>query len=1177
MATNTEKRRVEILTKADQSKASINELSAAARLLYNDLKKLPKGSEDFAKTFDKWKVIDQRLKSANNEIRDLDKGMKMAQQSTESWGSKLKSIALGSMVGQMATNGMSSLWGNFRGYIDKMSGTADQLSKIEKNANMTEAEVRKLNNTLKGMDTRTATADLRDLAIEGGKLGKSGKDLEEYIVQMNQVKVALGEDLGQDAVNQIGKMAGVYDESITKIASGVNEIGAASEASEGYLIDFAFRVGGTSKTLNVAIGDMLGYAAVLDKNGMAVEMAATAFNNTMLSMVKDASLFEKAAGLQAGALRKVIGEKGANEGLLFFIEALKNASNGEADFLERMQQVGIDGARGAQVFLTLSQNIGEVRKQQSIANQAVEEGTSVGKEYEKMNNNLAGSLAKLEKTVAKRLGLEAVGDALKFMAEWTTRNIDLLFALGELLLVAGATWLAYRSGIVLTTLAKKVFNTEVKTSIILQNAQKGAMIASQAVWALLTGNIGRASAAMRLFGTVTKMNPLGLLIGGLTMGVTLWQSFKDETEGSADAIGHVVNNTNKLNATQERAADIMKESAEAARQEFDALRNTLPGTKERSRLITEINGKYGTHLQNLKDEASFLKLVADEEERVVQAMMIKASTMAAEETLTEISKEYLVAKTEHDQALARLDADVKNRKLKFKQDSVYWDAWDDAERKLGEIELRRRKILETIKAQNAEFKKMGITIGDMSGGINMTGGSTGGSGKSTTDAEKQRDKEIRDAKEGVKAVMDVKEAVIKNSYLNQQISKEEFDQKMYLNELEYLEALRLLQVQYGESTAQIDVQIADHKINMMDKVAKHATDTEDEREKEKRKEIQDAKEAIKTKMQVEEAVIKNSYLNREIDKEEYTSRLYKNELEYLEAMRLLQLKYGESTAAIDVQIADHKSTDSDKPASVRAEELGAATVDVYRGIIDLIAMRENAELAADKKILDSRLATLEAQKNAGKISEKDYQDSKLKLEKEYNTKQAEIKRKQFERNRVALIAEAVMNTAVGVTKALTVAPPGGFVLAGLVGAAGALQIANLVAQPVPEFAKGGSTVDVTGQSGRRYNAKRGKPQGYYNTPAYIVGEKGGEYVIPNWLYTHPATMNMMNAIDAAVQSKNVGALGSINSGGDKMMVAAVNKLSTILESGIDSRIMWNNIEFDKNRQRWDDAESLSNF
>lgn len=1129
MATNTEKRRVEILTKADQSKASINELSAAARLLYNDLKKLPKGSEDFAKTFDKWKVIDQRLKSANNEIRDLDKGMKMAQQSTESWGSKLKSIALGSMVGQMATNGMSSLWGNFRGYIDKMSGTADQLSKIEKNANMTEAEVRKLNNTLKGMDTRTATADLRDLAIEGGKLGKSGKDLEEYIVQMNQVKVALGEDLGQDAVNQIGKMAGVYDESITKIASGVNEIGAASEASEGYLIDFAFRVGGTSKTLNVAIGDMLGYAAVLDKNGMNVEMAATAFNNTMLSMVKDASLFEKAAGLQAGALRKVIGEKGANEGLLFFIEALKNASNGEADFLERMQQVGIDGARGAQVFLTLSQNIGEVRKQQTIANEAVKEGTSVGKEYEKMNNNLAGVLAKLEKTVAKRLGLEGVGDALKFMAEWTTRNIDLIFALGELLLVAGATWLAYRSGIVLTTLAKKVFNTEVKTSIILQNAQKGAMIASQAVWALLTGNIGRASAAMRLFGTVTKMNPLGLLIGGLTMGVTLWQSFKDETEGSADAIGHVVNNANKLNATQERAADIMKESAEAARQEFDALRNTLPGTKERSRLITEINGKYGTHLQNLKDEASFLKLVADEEERVVQAMMIKASTMAAEETLTEISKEYLVAKTEHDQALARLDADVKNRKLKFKQDSVYWDAWDDAERKLGEIELRRRKILETIKAQNAEFKKMGITIGDMGGGINMSSGSTGGGAKSTTDAAKQRDKEIRDAKEGVKAVMDVKEAVIKNSYLNQQISKEEFDQKMYLNELEYLEAMRLLHVQYSESTAQIDVQIADHKIREMERVAKHVNDMP-------------------------------------------AGFMLGNSGKY-------STKKTNKGAPDDFLLGDSgdKSTASDKPAGVRAEELGAATVDVYRGIIDLVALRENAELAADKKILDSRLATLEAQKNAGKITDKEYQENKLKLEKEYNAKQAEIKRKQFERNRVALIAEAVMNTAVGVTKALTVAPPGGFVLAGLVGAAGALQIANLVAQPVPEFAKGGSTVDVTGQSGRRYNAKRGKPQGYYNTPAYIVGEKGGEYVIPNWLYTHPATMNMMNAIDAAVQSKNVGALSSINSGGDKMMLAAVNKLSTILESGIDSRIMWNNIEFDKNRQRWDDAESLSKF
>ena len=347
MANNTEKRRVEIITRAEQSKASINELSAATRLLMNDMKKLPKGSEEFAKSFEKWKQIDARLKNANAEIRGLDKEMKKAQATTESWGSKIKSIAIGSMIGQMASNGLNSVFGNFRSVVERMSGTADQLSKIEKAANMSEAEVRNLNTALKDMDTRTATTELRNLAIEGGKLGKTGKDLAEYVDMMNEVKVALGEDLGQDAVLQIGKMAGIYNESIRNIASGVNEIGAASEANEGYLVDFAFRVGGTSKTLKVAIGDMLGYAAVLDKNGMNVEMAATAFNNTMLSMVQDASLFEKAAGMTSGTLRKLIGEKGANEGLLFFIESLKKASNGEADFLERMKAVGIDGARGA--------------------------------------------------------------------------------------------------------------------------------------------------------------------------------------------------------------------------------------------------------------------------------------------------------------------------------------------------------------------------------------------------------------------------------------------------------------------------------------------------------------------------------------------------------------------------------------------------------------------------------------------------------------------------------------------------------------------------------------------------------------------------------------------------------------------------------------------------------------
>ncbi|MBK6964589.1 MAG: hypothetical protein IPH20_11805 [Bacteroidales bacterium] len=46
---------------------------------------------------------------------------------------------------------------------------------------------------------------------------------------------------------------------------------------------------------------------------------------------------------------------------------------------------------------------------------------------------------------------------------------------------------------------------------------------------------------------------------------------------------------------------------------------------------------------------------------------------------------------------------------------------------------------------------------------------------------------------------------------------------------------------------------------------------------------------------------------------------------------------------------------------------------------------------------------------------------------------------------------AIVNTATAVTSALTVAPPLGIILAGIVGAMGAFQIGTIIETPLPEL------------------------------------------------------------------------------------------------------------------------------
>lgn len=275
---------------------------------------------------------------------------------------------------------------------------ADELADIQKNTGLLKSEVKELNSDLKTINTRSSRSELRALASEAGKLGKTTKaDIMEFVREANMINVALGEDLGEGATREIGKLADVFQTSMLQIGSSINTVGANSAASEPYLVNFLSRLGGAAATVDLSAPSVIGYGAVLDSLGLQVEMSSTALSNFFIDFVKDSAKFEKAAGMQKGALDKLIGEKGTNEGFLSYIETLQAASKDEADFLKRLEDIGIDGSRGAAVFLTLANNTEMVRQQQSLANQAYESGTSIIDEFNVKNNNAAAILDKVGK------------------------------------------------------------------------------------------------------------------------------------------------------------------------------------------------------------------------------------------------------------------------------------------------------------------------------------------------------------------------------------------------------------------------------------------------------------------------------------------------------------------------------------------------------------------------------------------------------------------------------------------------------------------------------------------------------------------------------------------------------------------------------------------------------------
>jgi hypothetical protein len=163
--------------------------------------------------------------------------------------------------------------------------------------------------------------------------------------------------------------------------------------------------------------------------------------------------------------------------------------------------------------------------------------------------------------------------------------------------------------------------------------------------------------------------------------------------------------------------------------------------------------------------------------------------------------------------------------------------------------------------------------------------------------------------------------------------------------------------------------------------------------------------------------------------------------------------------ANDESVTSAKATltdleDKTKKAQAQAITSSLKIVSVAISAVDAIIDRNIARI--DKAIDHQKTAIERARELADKGNSQllDAEEKKmLKLE--------ELRRKESRKKKAAAISEAVVNTAIGVTNALTTKPAYlAAIMAILAGAMGAVQIGIISSQ---QFAKGGFTGDGTGQ------------------------------------------------------------------------------------------------------------------
>lgn len=606
MAT-TYTRRINLYINGKEVRNDIASIKGAMSKLINEQARMVLGSKEYyahAAEINKLRGILRQHQADINNTKN-------------SWFSLSKAASKFNQYFGMITAAMASFTGvalTVKSAIDAYNKFDDKLADVMKTTGMSKDEVVSLNEELKKIDTRTSQMELLDLARVAGKLGITGQEnVMGFVRAADQIRVALSEDLGgnvEESINQIGKLVDIFkiqdvygvEESMLKIGSAINSLGAAGTANEGYMVEFAKRVGGIAPMAGISIQQILGLGATLDELGQTSEVSGTVINSVVTAMFKDTATYAEIAGLSLKDFTELLNTD-ANEAFIRMLEGAKGSSSGFSEMAQNLDKLGLDGARSTGVLAVLGNNIEKLREKQAFSNQEFQKGISLTNEFNVKNQTAQAHLEKAKKAffdlqveLGKRLTpaytsvigkstalLKIVGSLIEFLYKYSGTIITVVSS------IASYT-IATKLAVLWTERANKATLAQIalsKLQALWTGTLKGATMLFAAAQASVAGNTARAAAAMRVFNTVTKLNPVGLLVTLLTTAATAFFVFRNRAFDAAEG-------QRKLNAEIERSAELQNQNKSL--EQRASVMNNLSKTQ-----LENLKTDIGTQIQTEED------------------------------------------------------------------------------------------------------------------------------------------------------------------------------------------------------------------------------------------------------------------------------------------------------------------------------------------------------------------------------------------------------------------------------------------------------------------------------------------------------------------------------------------------------------------------------------------------
>lgn len=626
------------------SGTSLNELKRALSAAKSELGKMSASDKGL-------KQMQNNVKALQGQINELTGAVN---KNGGAWNTAMKNLT--------AYVGLFSLFNKAKelvtGAIKKNFEYSGSLTDIRKVSGLTMEEVNKLSTELAKIDTRTSVDGLAQLAYQGAKLGMSKYGVEgmtQFVKAADKINVALGEELGEEALPALSKMVEVMglipkmgiEKAMDATGSAMFKLSTTSTATSNDIVEFSKRLTGVARTAGITTDQLLALGSASSSMMLMPEVASTAFGKFITALQKNHNLIAKELGIPDETIKNLYASGHAMDAMVLVFEKMRDKGNMNA-LGSIFKDLGSDGQRLVTAMVTMAKNVDMLKDHLYESEEAFREATAVTNEYEMQQQSAIGILERANNLWEKAFVNPDGVDAVKGMAEWwyemsqTMTNSPILK--GTLLIALQAVLWALRAVVTLLPVIIGYIASQGLYSGFRLLVQYGAAFGSavKQMYAYVTA-ARTATVAQTGLNSAMKLNPwialasVVIAVAGAVYGYAqrAKEAAKAEMEAQRqanawkDTLGQAAVETSNINRKLENYKRMMNESNLSQ--------------KERQGLISRFNKDFRSYISNLGIEIKNVKDLRDHYSELAQE--------------AQRATYYRMMEKAKQQALPKLDAD----------------------------------------------------------------------------------------------------------------------------------------------------------------------------------------------------------------------------------------------------------------------------------------------------------------------------------------------------------------------------------------------------------------------------------------------------------------------------------------------------------------------------------------